>query len=318
MVRPVTPDPKHLLDVRPRGSALAQVGFDRDEGLIPYPNQSFPRLSPADRVLCLPEQVLLRRFARPGATGWRATPDKVEVDPGFWTGRRPRWNKGSISTRSSSAARRSSTCSTRPPSRSPSGLERSTSTGSSPTSHTRSVWKSIRSTTSGAPTRWPAPRPITSRFTLFRHSSDRSESRAFWYASREPWLREDDAGTEVYLNLVDLAFQPDLPADSTLVVWTTCTNLDLPAKLEHQASGCPLARHRRADCGRPLPGAVPTRLIRPPLRRGASLAARLAPLLNYLSLSDSDEGLARSRRSSDSTTSPTRTRVARPRPSIAS
>ncbi|HEY1861004.1 MAG TPA: type VI secretion system baseplate subunit TssF, partial [Gemmataceae bacterium] len=127
-------------------------------------------------------------------------------------------------------------------------------------------------------------------FYSFRHGRDRENQRAFWYASRRPSLLENDRGTEVYLNLVDLSFNPRLPAEQVLVVRTTCTNRDLPIRLERAGeelyfeleAAAPLARIR---CLR-----TPTLPLRPPLRRGAywRLISHLS--LNHLSLTDPLEG----------------------------
>src|SRR5262249_51456417 len=68
-------------------------------------------------------------------------------------------------------------------------------------------------------------------FYSFRHGRTGGE-QAYWYAVRRPSTREGDTGTDVYLNLVDLRFNPRLPADSTLVVRTTCTNRGLPHQLQ--------------------------------------------------------------------------------------
>src|SRR5262249_39986922 len=40
-------------------------------------------------------------------------------------------------------------------------------------------------------------------------------------------------GTEVFLSLVDLDFNPSVPADTVLSVETTCLNRDLPARLPY-------------------------------------------------------------------------------------
>ncbi len=128
-------------------------------------------------------------------------------------------------------------------------------------------------------------RPITYRpFYSFRHASDRENQRAFWYAHRRRSQRKDDAGTEVYLSLVDLDFNPTLPGTESLTVTTTCTNRDLPGRLpfgnpagDFQLEGPGLFTAIR--CLR-----KPTPTIRPPLRR--SLQWRLIShlTLNHLSL----------------------------------
>jgi type VI secretion system protein ImpG len=127
-------------------------------------------------------------------------------------------------------------------------------------------------------------------FYSFRHGGDRGSRQTFWYASRRPSLREGDRGTDVYLNLVDLAFDPSRPADSVLVVRTLCSNRDLPLKLPRAGEEvrfetefvAPLARIR---CLR-----NPTPPLRPPPRRGAYWRLISHLNLNHLSLTNSDEG----------------------------
>jgi type VI secretion system protein ImpG len=71
-------------------------------------------------------------------------------------------------------------------------------------------------------------------FYSFQHGSRASKQRAYWYAFRRPSGYRDGhqvSGTEVYLVLVDLDFQPSLRPDWTLDVVTTCLNRDLPSKL---------------------------------------------------------------------------------------
>jgi type VI secretion system protein ImpG len=133
-------------------------------------------------------------------------------------------------------------------------------------------------------------------FYSIRHTEGREQEQSFWYAARRQSARPEDAGTEVYLSLVNLAFNPRVPAVETLTVHTTASNRDLPMKLpfggregdfEVEGSG-PLARVR---CLR-----KPTPTMRPPLRRGAQwrLISHLA--LNHLSLtSDGDDGQSAAR-----------------------
>jgi type VI secretion system protein ImpG len=133
-------------------------------------------------------------------------------------------------------------------------------------------------------------------FYSFRHDSSSvvtgSGPRAFWYAVRRASGREGDRGTEVYLNLVDLDFDPHQPADSTLVVRTTCTNRDLAGHLQRAGDQlyfeleavAPLAAIR---CVR-----SPTLPLRPPLRRGAYWRLVSHLNLNHLSIADAVEGKA--------------------------
>ncbi len=127
-------------------------------------------------------------------------------------------------------------------------------------------------------------------FYSFKHGTSRETHRAFWYASRRQASNEDDRGTEVYLNLVDLDFEPRLPAEQTLVVRTICTNRDLPVKLQQAGESLHFELEAAAPLSRIRCLRTPSRPLRPPLRRGAHwrLVSHLS--LNHLSLSDPREG----------------------------
>ncbi|MEI6415305.1 MAG: type VI secretion system baseplate subunit TssF, partial [Pseudomonadota bacterium] len=68
-------------------------------------------------------------------------------------------------------------------------------------------------------------------FYSYRHALQPEGQSTFWYANRRTSPRQDDPGTDVYLSLVDLNFDPSLPATETLSISATCTNRDLPALL---------------------------------------------------------------------------------------
>jgi type VI secretion system protein ImpG len=127
-------------------------------------------------------------------------------------------------------------------------------------------------------------------FYSFGHAREREQDESFWYATRRPSQRRDDPGTEVYLSLVDLGFNPRVPGVETITAHTTCTNRDLPGKLPFGSkegdfdveNGAPLVPVR---CLR-----KPTETFRPSLRRGAHwrLISHLA--LNHLSLVEEKGG----------------------------
>jgi len=131
-------------------------------------------------------------------------------------------------------------------------------------------------------------------FYSFKHATGRQEQKTFWYATRRPAGQigqRVDNGTEVYLSLVDLGLDSSVAADWTLDVETTCLNRDLPHRIQlddgqarlRLSQGAPLSR---IECmtGRP----TPTR--RPALKHGAiwRLISHLS--LNHLSLVDYEEG----------------------------
>jgi type VI secretion system protein ImpG len=127
-------------------------------------------------------------------------------------------------------------------------------------------------------------------FYSFRHGVDPAGQQAFWYATRHSAADKGDRGTEVFLHLVDLRFDPRVRSEATAVVRTTCTNRELPSKLQLAGdqlqfeieTAAPLARIR---CLRP-----PTPTLRPPRRRGTYWRLLSHLSLNHLSLTDPVEG----------------------------
>jgi len=120
-------------------------------------------------------------------------------------------------------------------------------------------------------------------FYSFRHAYQDQQARCFWHAHRRPSLRKDDEGTEVYLSLVGLDFKPADPPAELLTPRVTCTNRDYDSRLmwrkewrELEGEGLPLVQAR---CIVP-----PTKTVRPPLR--GSLQWRLIShlSLNHLSI----------------------------------
>jgi type VI secretion system protein ImpG len=135
-------------------------------------------------------------------------------------------------------------------------------------------------------------------FYSTRHAEGEGAAGSYWYATRRPSPLKDDPGTEVYVSLVDLGFNPRLPADETVTAHVTVCNRDLPGKLPLGAPtrpipGEPPGRKRpddfEVDGAGPLAHARclrrPTPTVRPPLGHGAQwrLISHLA--LNHLSIS---------------------------------
>lgn len=120
-------------------------------------------------------------------------------------------------------------------------------------------------------------------FYSYKHSFERQKHHAFWHATRRPSERKDDAGTEVYLSLVDLDFRPSQPATDVLTIHTTCTNRDLPGQLPF---GDPDGDFDLEGAA-PVKGvnclSKPTRTVRPPLGHGAQWRLISHLSLNYLS-----------------------------------
>ncbi len=68
-------------------------------------------------------------------------------------------------------------------------------------------------------------------FFACRHGRTSSLSPTYWHSKRVPSAIKNDRGTEVRLSLVDLNFDPSMPATEILSVATTCSNRDLPGEL---------------------------------------------------------------------------------------
>jgi len=125
-------------------------------------------------------------------------------------------------------------------------------------------------------------------FYSFKHSFERQRQETFWYAARRKSARKDDQGTEVFLTLVDLDFRPTRPATDIITVGVTCTNRDQQpfgdADGDFDLEGA--APIRRVSC--PV---RPTRAVRPPLRHGAQWRLISHLSLNFLSAVDGgDDG----------------------------
>jgi type VI secretion system protein ImpG len=127
-------------------------------------------------------------------------------------------------------------------------------------------------------------------FYSFKHHGSTDQRRPFWHAVRRPSERKGDNGTELYLSLVDLDFQPTRPASETVMVHTTCINRDLPGKLpfggdrgdfELEGVASPVSRIRCL--------VKPTETLRIPI--GGGLQWRLIShlSLNYVSISQGGE-----------------------------
>lgn len=127
-------------------------------------------------------------------------------------------------------------------------------------------------------------------FYSYGHTTEREQQGSFWFATRRPSTRADDPGTEVYLTLVNLEFDANVPAVETLTVHTLCTNRDLPGRLPFGGSDGDFEVEEAGPLARVRCLKKPTDTLRPPLRRAAHwrLISHLA--LNPLSLvADSDK-----------------------------
>jgi type VI secretion system protein ImpG len=123
-------------------------------------------------------------------------------------------------------------------------------------------------------------------FYSFKHSFDRARQQTFWHAARRASTAKDDAGTEVYLTLVDLDFLPSRPASDVVTLSVTCTNRDLPAALPIPSTVGDFSIEGAAPVRRIKALMKPTGTVRPPLRHGAQWRLISHLSLNFLSAVD--------------------------------
>jgi type VI secretion system protein ImpG len=120
-------------------------------------------------------------------------------------------------------------------------------------------------------------------FYSIRHSYSEDPAQGYWYVDRRTSEQPGDHGTEVYLSLVNLQFEPVRPPDESLTLYLTCTNRDLAGELPFAGAYGELSLEA-GSLVRVRSLMIPSKTVRPPLRRGLQwrLISHLA--LNYLSI----------------------------------
>jgi type VI secretion system protein ImpG len=269
---------------------LRQVGFERDEGLLPYPARSFLGYRLLSEFFAFPQKFLFfelagldrRALARIGnqlevfVYLGRADPDlEQNVDAGtFRLGCTPVVNLYRQRAEPIQLTHTAFEYRVVPDARWPLAHE------------VYSIDRVVASSPDAAQVEY---RP----FFSVKHALEARDSDTFWHATRrpaEPTEGPVDHGTEVFLSLVDLDFNPSAPADWTLDVETTCLNRDLPHQLPF---GSDQPRLQFSEGGALISGITcltpPTRTFRPALQRGTlwRLISHLS--LGHLSLVDGSE-----------------------------
>lgn len=126
--------------------------------------------------------------------------------------------------------------------------------------------------------------PVQPFFGIAHHDRSAGEA-AYWHTARRPGATGDE-GTEVYLDLVDLDFARADRSDWTLSIETTCLNRDVPARLPY-GGGHP--KMTLVEAAAPVAGiaclTAPTATLRPATGRAAMWRLISHLSLNHLSLS---------------------------------
>ncbi len=121
------------------------------------------------------------------------------------------------------------------------------------------------------------------------HAHGTRGGKNFWYTSRRRSLEEGDSGTEMYLSLVNLHFESRWPGDEFLDVEILCMNRDLPLRIGSARPAIPWSLELPAPCSVHCLRA-PSPPLRPAARTGGAweLIAHLSP--NPLSLQEGGAG----------------------------
>lgn len=268
---------------------LQPVGFERDEALVEYPARSFWGYRLLSELFAFPEKFLFVRLAGLEPARSRLNQRMVifvylnrnvrdlerNVDrETFLLGCTPIINLFSHRAEPMALSHQESEYRVVPDARRPTAYE---------------VY-SIDRVTATSPA---AEVQVFQPFYSIRHGSEKNASSSFWHASRRAAQfagGEVDSGTEVYLTLVDLEFQPDVPANWSLDVELTCMNRDLPHRLPFGGGEPRLQLTMGAPVSHIQCLTPPTATFRPWLRHGTlwRLISHLS--LNHLSLVNSDSG----------------------------
>jgi type VI secretion system protein ImpG len=269
--------------VLPAGSIRA-VGFDADEGLLPYTQRSFIGYRLLQEYFAYPEKFLFFDLHELKRTAVAGLGDTVEVL--IFLDRAPRLEQpiSANTFRLGCAPVINLFSQIAEPIR----VDRAqTEYRAIPDVRRQNATEiyAIDSVTSISPYQ---QEPIAFQpFYSFKHTAERERQQAFWYATRRPSPRKGDAGTDVYLALVDLNFRPSLPSVETLTLHTTCTNRDLPGKLpfgRESGGRGDFQLERAAPVLRIQCLKKPTESVRGPLQRGAHWRLLSHLSLNYLSI----------------------------------
>ncbi len=267
--------------------SIKPVGFERDEGILPYPARSFVGYRLLTEYFAFPEKFLFFDL-----TGLES---KVLLEAG---------NKLDVFiylNRSSSDLERSVSAETFALGCTPMAnlfKQRAEPIALNQTSHEYRIVPdarregvtevfSVDSVSMSSPdgeTQEVAP------FYSLKHSGDPRKDLRFWQAARRP-AGQFDRGTEVYLSLVDLDYTPSTPANWTVSVGITGLNRDLPGKLPYGGGHPYLQLVEGASPVTKLSCiTAPTDTLRPPAgQRGYwRLISHLS--LNHLSITDAESG----------------------------
>ncbi|WP_119459033.1 type VI secretion system baseplate subunit TssF [Rhodospirillaceae bacterium SYSU D60014] len=266
---------------------IRAVGFERDEGMLPYPARSFIGYRLLTEFFAFPEKFLFFDLTRLSGKVLLEAGNKLEIffylnstsaelersvsAESFALGCAPIVNLFRQRAEPIQLTQADSSYRVVPDARRPAATE---------------IYSIDRVSASS-----PSGEEVTFRpFYSVKHAGDPDGPSSFWHPMRCA-AGARDPGTDMFLSLVDLDFNPAAPADWIVSVDTTCLNRDLPAKLPY-GGGHP---HLQLAEGASAVTSVtcitpPTPTLRPPMREGGRWRLISHLTLGHLSLIDHEEG----------------------------
>lgn len=276
--------------VRMPANIIKSVGFNINEGLLPYPDTSFMGYRLLTEYFTFPEKFMfieLQGFADKITEDTLDTLDfyiylgesNVELEHNisaetFQMGCSPAVNLFNHRTDPIKLDHTSTEYQIIPDARRPTGYE------------VYSVDKVTASTSAGDKETYLPLYGIN-------HESHDQENHAYWFAQRRNakmgnYLRDD--GSDVFLSLVDLYFNPNNPDDRTLSLESTCSNRDQPSKLPFSSDQPKLQCIDSAPpCEKIRCVTQPSATVRPSMRNNARWRLISHLSLNHLSITGRDD-----------------------------
>ena len=264
---------------------ISPVGFDSDEGVLPYSKRSFPGYILLFEYFCFLEKFLF--FDLSGLSRLKNKGLKDTLDIRIYLNRAAKSNlvinKDTFCTHATPAINLFSRIAEpirveqqKTEYRVVPDVRRQDST---------EVYSVDRVTSSSQSS--PGKEVDFKPFYSLRHHLDEDIShgkRAFWHIERRSSGKSGDSGTEVFLSFADLDLDPADPGEEALTVHVTCTNRDLPVRLPFGDSAGDFSMEIAAPVARINSLIKPTPTRRPSL--GGALQWRLIShlSLNYMSI----------------------------------
>ena len=268
-------------------SALRPVGFDDDEGMLPYPRRSFTGYRLLQEYFALPEKFLFLEatgLEKVWAAGFKNAAELVFLISSVGSeDRRQRLELG-VSPKTFRLGC-SPIINLYPQTAEPILLDQRKYEYPVIPDIRRPAATEIFSVDEVAAIDPGTRQIITYRpFYSYRHELSDHKKECFWLANSRPSTRANDEGLDVFLSLVDRSMRTVFPESDTLTVRTTCSNRNLPARLPFGSEDGDFQLETNAPVKKIIALKKPTLPLRPKTDRAAlwRLISHLS--LNYLSL----------------------------------